>query len=351
MRSNFVGGVSHDRVTSTAMTGGDDDLANATANATDGGPASTSLSTATSTATATGGAMRGDGDDDDHRHHHLRHRVVVDDVAHRHPQQRRLYAACNLLHHRHLYADVSSASASASASTRSARPDADGRHPAPGPRRGRRGRRRRRQRAWIACGCALDTPWDENATVCELKNTSHTAASDARDAPASGWKRDLHNAIIFSDIRRHFISFGKVRKEICINLPTTKIALDDGCARRKTRKTNETTRQLLRYFCRSGLEVARPDDGALAFTRFYVQTVLWHGHFCLKYAPARNGARDTHARAEMVTTAFGTMMERSGAEKRARWHIRDASRGAPTNLFSQRKTAKLIGRLTQDLCH
>ena len=89
-----------------------------------------------------------------------------------------------------------------------------------------------------------------------------------------GWKRDLYNAIIFSDIRRHFISFGKVRNEICITLPTTKIALDDGRARQKTRKTNETTRQLLRFFCRSGLEVALPDDGALAFTMLYVQTVL-----------------------------------------------------------------------------
>ena len=141
-----------------------------------------------------------------------------------------------------------------------------------------------------------------------------------------------------------------MRNEICINLPTTKIALDDGCARQKTRKTNETTRQLLRFLWRSGLEVARPDDGVLAFTRFYVQTVRWHGHLCLKYARARNDARDTHARAETVATAFGTMMERSGAEKRARWHIRGASRRAPTNLFSQRKTAKLIGRLTQDLC-
>ena len=141
-----------------------------------------------------------------------------------------------------------------------------------------------------------------------------------------------------------------MRKEICINLPTTKIALDDGCARRKTRKTNETTRQLLRYFCRSGLEVARPDDGALAFTMLYVQTVRWHGHFCLKYARARSDARDTRARAETVTNAFGTMMERSGAEKRARWRICGASRRAPMNLFSQRKTAKLIGRLTQDLC-
>ena len=141
-----------------------------------------------------------------------------------------------------------------------------------------------------------------------------------------------------------------MRNEICINLPTTKIALDDGRARQKTRKTSETTRQLLRFFCRSGLEVARPDDGALAFTMLYAQTVRWHGHFCLKYARARNDARDTHARAETATTAFGTMMERSGADKRARWHMRDASRGAPTNLFSQRKTAKLIGRLTQDLC-
>ena len=132
-----------------------------------------------------------------------------------------------------------------------------------------------------------------------------------------------------------------MRKEICINLPTTKIALDDGCARQKTRKTNETTRQLLRFFCRSGLEVARPDDGALAFTRFYVQTVRWHGHLCLKYARARNDARDTHARAETVATAFGTMMERSGAEKRARWHIRGASRRAPTNIFSQRKMSKI----------
>ena len=112
-----------------------------------------------------------------------------------------------------------------------------------------------------------------------------------------GWKRDLHNAIIFSDIRRHFISFGKVRKEICINLPTTTIALDDGCARQKTRKTNETTRQLLRFFCRSGLEVVRPDDGALAFTRVYAQTVRWHGHFYLKYARARNDAHDTRASA------------------------------------------------------
>ncbi len=42
----------------------------------------------------------------------------------------------------------------------------------------------------------------------------------------------------FSDIRRHFISFGKVRKEICINLPTSKILLDDGYTRQKTRKTN-----------------------------------------------------------------------------------------------------------------
>ena len=162
-----------------------------------------------------------------------------------------------------------------------------------------------------------------------------------------GWKRDLYNAIIFSDIRRHFISFGKVRKEICINLPTTKIALDDGCARQKTHKTNETTRQLLRFLCRSVLELARPDDGALAFTRFYAQTVLWHGHFCLKYARAH---RDARVRAEAVTNAFGAVMERSGVEKRARWHTRDASRRAPTDLFSQRKTAKLIGRLTQDLC-
>jgi len=53
---------------------------------------------------------------------------------------------------------------------------------------------------------------------------------------------------------------------------------------------------------------------------------------------------------ETATNAFGTMMERSGAEKRARWYIRGASRRAPTNLFSQRKTAKLIGRLTQDVC-
>ena len=141
-----------------------------------------------------------------------------------------------------------------------------------------------------------------------------------------------------------------MRNEICINLPTTKIALDDGCARQKTRKTNETTRQLPRFFCRSGLEVAHPDDGALVFTRVYVQTVRRHGHFCLKYARARNDARDTRARAETVTIAFGAVMERSGAEKRARWHIRDASHRAPTNLFSQRKTAKLIGRLTQDLC-
>ena len=60
--------------------------------------------------------------------------------------------------------------------------------------------------------------------------------------------------------------------------------------------------------------------------------------------------RATRARAETVTNAFGTMMERSGVEKRARWRICGASRGAPTNLFSQRKTAKLIGRLTQDVC-
>ena len=49
--------------------------------------------------------------------------------------------------------------------------------------------------------------------------------------------------IIFSDIRRHFIELGKARKEISITLPTTKIALGDGCARQKTRETNETTRQ------------------------------------------------------------------------------------------------------------
>ena len=141
-----------------------------------------------------------------------------------------------------------------------------------------------------------------------------------------------------------------MRKEISITLPTTKIALGDGRARQKTRETNQTTRQLLRFFCRSGLGVVRHDDGALTFTRFYAQTVLWHGHFCLKYARARSDARDTRARAETVTNAFGTMMERSGAEKRARWRICGASRGAPMNLFSQRKTAKLIGRLTQDLC-
>ena len=146
------------------------------------------------------------------------------------------------------------------------------------------------------------------------------------------------------------MELGNVRKEISITRSTTKIALGDGRARQKTRETNERMCQLLRFFCRSGLEVARPDDGALAFTSFHVQTVRWHGHFCSKYARARNDALDTHTRAETVTTAFGTMMERSGAEKRARWHIRGASRGAPTNLFSQRKTAKLIGRLTQDLC-
>jgi hypothetical protein len=141
-----------------------------------------------------------------------------------------------------------------------------------------------------------------------------------------------------------------VRNDIYITLPTTKIALGDGCARQKTRETNEITRQLLCFFCRSELEVAHPDDGALAFTMLYAQTLLWHGHFCSKYPRAHNDARDALARAETVTIAFGTMMERSGAETRARWHIRDASRGAPTNLFSQRKTAKLIGRLTQDVC-
>ena len=65
-----------------------------------------------------------------------------------------------------------------------------------------------------------------------------------------------------------------MRKEISITLPTTKIALGDGRARQKTRETNQTTRQLLRFFCRSGLGVARPDDGALTFTSFYAQTVL-----------------------------------------------------------------------------
>jgi len=75
-------------------------------------------------------------------------------------------------------------------------------------------------------------------------------------------------------------------KEIAVTLPTTKIALDDGCAREKTRETNEKTRELLRFLWRSGFEVARPDDGALAFTMLYVQTVRWHGHFCLKYARA-----------------------------------------------------------------
>ena len=178
----------------------------------------------------------------------------------------------------------------------------------------------------------------------------HTANTVSLNAIIRLEKRSA-NAIIFSDIQRHFISFAKVRKEICINLPTTKIALDDGCARQKTRETNETTRQLLRFLWRSGLEVARPDDGALALTRVYVQTVRWHSHFCSKYPRAHNDARDTHARAETVTNAFCAVMERSDVEKRARRHIRDASRGAPTNLFSQRKTAKLIGRLTQDLCH
>ena len=65
-----------------------------------------------------------------------------------------------------------------------------------------------------------------------------------------------------------------MRQEISITLPTTKIALGDGRARQKTRETNQTTRQLPRFFCRSGLGVARPDDGALTFTRFYAQTVL-----------------------------------------------------------------------------
>ena len=89
-----------------------------------------------------------------------------------------------------------------------------------------------------------------------------------------GWKRDCYNSIIFSDIRRHFIERGKVPKEISINSLTTKIALDDGRARQKTRKSAKTTCQLMRFFCRAELEVARPDDGALAFARFYVQTVL-----------------------------------------------------------------------------
>ena len=94
--------------------------------------------------------------------------------------------------------------------------------------------------------------------VCICTNGMHMHMHvHMQDARPSGWKRDLYNAIIFSDIRRHFISFGKVRKEICINLPTTKIALDDGCARQKTRETNETTRQLLRFFCRSGFGRAR----------------------------------------------------------------------------------------------
>ncbi len=170
------------------------------------------------------------------------------------------------------------------------------------------------------------------------------------------------NAIILSDIRRHFISFGKVRKDISITLPTTKIALDGGCARQKTRKTNETTRQLLRFFCRSELEVAHPDDGALAFTRVYVQTVRRHGHFCLKYARAHADARDTHARVETATNAFGAVMERSGAEKRARWHMRDASRGAPTNLFwkdlyiaaseeSPRARQVMNGQISQYIAH
>jgi len=70
------------------------------------------------------------------------------------------------------------------------------------------------------------------------------------------------------------MELGNVRKEISITRSTTKIALGDGRARQKTRETNERMCQLLRFFCRSGLEVARPDDGALAFTRFYAQTVL-----------------------------------------------------------------------------
>ena len=64
------------------------------------------------------------------------------------------------------------------------------------------------------------------------------------------------------------------KRDFYMTLPTTKIALGDGRARQKTRETNQTTRQLLRFFCRSGLGVARPDDGALTFTRFYAQTVL-----------------------------------------------------------------------------
>ena len=45
-------------------------------------------------------------------------------------------------------------------------------------------------------------------------------------------------------------------------------------ARANRRETSENTRQLLRFFSRSGLEFVRPDDGALAFTMLYAQTVL-----------------------------------------------------------------------------
>ena len=94
------------------------------------------------------------------------------------------------------------------------------------------------------------------------------------DDGVHGWKRDFYVSIIFSDIRRGCVAFGKVRPEISMTLPTTKIALGDGRARQKTRDTKQTTRQLLRVFCRSGLGVARPDDGALTCTRFYAQTAL-----------------------------------------------------------------------------
>ena len=39
-------------------------------------------------------------------------------------------------------------------------------------------------------------------------------------------------------------------------------------------------------------------------------------------------------RAETVANAFGAVMERFGAEKRARWYICDASCGAPIDVIS-----------------
>ena len=85
----------------------------------------------------------------------------------------------------------------------------------------------------------------------------------------------------------------RAKSDFYMTLPTTKIALGDARARQKTRETNQTTRQLFRFFRRSRLGVARPVihvvfDDAL-YCSIHASITRWCrlGALCWRYAYAR----------------------------------------------------------------